>query len=101
MEKLIADILFVDQGLVITLKFLISGLFIGLVINIILSILQYNKITNFIITSYISFFIGTPLMLQLDLIYFTAPNIIGIKPNVLTAGIISFDVNSSVYILIL
>jgi len=98
MEQLIKDILFIGQGLGLTLKLLIGGLFIGVLLGIILSILQYNKIANFIITRYVSLLRGTPLILQLSLIYFTAPTIIGIKLDVLTAGIIAFGVNSSAYI---
>jgi polar amino acid transport system permease protein len=98
MQQLIKDVLFVGQGLALTLKLLISGLLIGLLLGIILSVLQYNKISNFIITRYISLLRGTPLMLQLSLIYFTTPTIIGIKLDVLTAGIIAFGVNSSAYI---
>ena len=98
MEQLIKDILFIGQGLALTLKLLIGGLFIGVLLGIILSILQYNKIANFIITRYVSLLRGTPLILQLSLIYFTAPTIIGIKLDVLTAGIIAFGVNSSAYI---
>lgn len=98
MEQLIKDILFIGQGLVLTLKLLIGGLLIGVMLGIILSILQYNKIANFIVARYISLLRGTPLILQLSLIYFTAPTIIGIKLNVLTAGIIAFGVNSSAYI---
>ncbi len=98
MEQLIKDVLFIGQGLVLTLKLLIGGLSIGLTLGIILSILQYNKIANCIIAKYVSLLRGTPLILQLSLIYFTAPTIIGIKLDVLTAGIIAFGVNSSAYI---
>lgn len=98
MEQLIKDALFIGQGLALTLKLLIGGLFIGVLLGIILSILQYNKMANFMITRYISLLRGTPLILQLSLIYFTAPTIIGIKLDVLTAGIIAFGVNSSAYI---
>ena len=100
MEKLIKYILFIDQGLVLKLKLLIDGLFVVVLLFIIPSILQYNKIANFIITRHISLLRGMPLILQLSLIYFTAPNIIGIKLDVLTAGITAFGVNSSAYIAI-
>ena len=98
MEQLIKDILFIGQGLALTLKLLIGGLFIGGLLGIILSILQYNKIASFIIARYVSLIRGTPLILQLSLIYFAAPTIIGIKLDVITAGIIGFGVNSSAYI---
>ncbi len=98
MEQLIKDILFIGQGLSLTLQLLIGGLFIGVAFGAMLSILQYNKIADFIIAKYISLLRGTPLMLQLSLIYFTAPTLVGIKIDVLTAGIIAFGVNSSAYI---
>ncbi len=98
MEQLIKDILFIGDGIYLTLKLLIGGLFIGISLGMILSILQHNKISHFFIARYISLIRGTPLILQLSLIYFTTPNIMGIKLNVLTAGIIAFGINSSAYI---
>ena len=63
-----------------------------------MSILRYNNICSFIIARWISLFRGTPLILQLSLIYFTAPSIVGIKLGVIQAGIIAFGFNSSAYI---
>lgn len=41
---------------------------------------------------------GTPVILQLSFIYFAVPALIGIKANIMVAGLITFGLNSSAYI---
>ena len=98
MEKIFQDFLFIGQGLGLTLQLLFGGLSMGIIIGLILSILQYNKISCFFISRYISFFRGTPLILQLSFIYFTSPSLFGIKCSIVVAGILSFGLNSAAYI---
>lgn len=98
MDSIIADALFIGQGLTLTLGLLICSLLIGMILGTILSIMRYNNIASFAIKIWVSVLRGTPLLLQLSLIYFTAPGLLGIKVNVLTAGIIAFGINSSAYI---
>ena len=60
------------SGAVITLQLLVSSMFFGLIIGLIFAILRTNK--NPIITKfaygYSYFFRGTPLLVQLYLIYY-------------------------------
>ena len=98
MGKLILDILFIGSGIFLTLGLLLGGLILGTILGVTMSILRYNNICSFIIARWISLFRGTPLILQLSLIYFTAPSIVGIKLGVIQAGIIAFGFNSSAYI---
>ncbi len=98
MGQLTYDILFIGSGVFLTLGLLFGGLILGTILGVTISILRYNNICSFIISRWISLFRGTPLILQLSLIYFTAPSIIGIKLSVIQAGIIAFGFNSSAYI---
>ncbi len=82
MDKLISYILFIGTGITLTLGLLIGGLLLGLTLGITLSVLRYNKVGAGVINALISILRGTPLILQLSFVYFSAPNIIGIRLNI-------------------
>ena len=98
MAELISYIFFIGQGAILTFKLLVGGLILGIIFGLILTMLRYNYIATFIINRLISILRGTPLILQLSFVYFTAPAIIGIKLTILVAGILTFGLNSSAYI---
>lgn len=98
MEPIISNILFVGKGVGVTLQLLLGGLVIGLALGIPLSVLRYGGIATRLINAYVSILRGTPLLLQLSIVYFTTPGLIGIKLDILTAGILTFGLNSSAYI---
>lgn len=98
MESITSYILFIGTGIALTLQLLIGGLLIGTSLGTLLSILRYKKMGTMVIHRMISILRGTPLILQLSLIYFAAPSILGIKLSILTAGIITFGLNSAAYI---
>jgi polar amino acid transport system permease protein len=98
MAELTQQLLFVGTGTILTLQLLIGGLSIGLLLGTLLSVLRYNGIASMLITQLVSVFRGTPLLLQLSFIYYVAPTFLGVKLTVITAGIISFGLNSSAYI---
>ena len=98
MEELSSHILFIGQGIFLTLKLLGGGLMIGIILGVCLSILRYNQIATSLINRWVSILRGTPLILQLSIVYFTMPGLIGIKLNVISAGILTFGLNSSAYI---
>ena len=98
MEELSSHILFIGQGIFLTIKLLAGGLIIGIILGVFLSILRYNQIATSLINRWVSILRGTPLILQLSIVYFTMPGLIGIKLNVISAGILTFGLNSSAYI---
>lgn len=98
MDKLISYIFFIGSGVAFTLGLLIGGLLLGLTLGITLSVLRYNKVCAGLINLVISIVRGTPLILQLSLVYFSAPSLIGIRLDILSAGILTFGFNSSAYI---
>lgn len=93
-----ANLLFIASGILLTLQLLIGGLLIGLVLGTFFAILRYKKILVPVVNRVISILRGTPLILQLSFIYFTTPTILGIKLSVLSAGIVTFGLNSAAYI---
>jgi polar amino acid transport system permease protein len=92
------DIIYILGGINVTLKLLTGGMFIGLIGGIFISILRYMKIGVFILNSFVSILRGTPLILQISFVYFTAPAIFDTKLSIISSGILTFGLNSSAYI---
>lgn len=95
---IISGILFISRGIILTLKLLVGGITIGILLGTMISILRYNNIGVYLINRFISIIRGTPLILQLALVYFSIPTLININVGVTEAGIITFGLNSSAYI---
>ena len=97
MEALSISILFVGKGLALTLELLIGSIVVGFVLGTVWAICRYQSIAKGLINQFISVMRGTPLILQLSLIYFSAPTLTGLHLSILVAGIITFGLNSSAY----
>ncbi|KTD09205.1 transporter subunit: permease component of ABC superfamily transporter [Legionella gratiana] len=98
MAELNQDILYIGEGILVTLTLLFGGLLIGTVLGTLLALLRYQGIMKPLINGFISIMRGTPVILQLSFIYFAVPALIGIKANIMVAGLITFGLNSSAYI---
>lgn len=98
MEQLMQHILFIGAGAALTLQLLLGGIGIGLSLALLFSVLRHKGIGTFFINSFISVIRGTPLILQLSLVYFSVPGLLGFKLSVLGAGLLTFGLNSSAYI---
>ena len=98
MTEFIQNVLYIGEGILLTLTLLSGGILIGMFFGMIFAILRYKGIAHLIIHRFISIIRGTPLILQLSFIYFAVPNLLGIKTSILVAGIITFGLNSSAYI---
>lgn len=95
-----SSIYFIMQGMLVTLKYSIVSVLLGLIIGTLLAICKISKsyalrlFANF----YTSVFRGTPLLIQLSIIYFGLPSLIGIKLGLFAAGTIAFSLNSGAYV---
>ncbi|CDZ77979.1 Arginine transport system permease protein ArtQ [Legionella massiliensis] len=98
MEELKQNLTYIGQGTVLTLELMAGGMLIGLILGTILAVLRHKGFAKTVINRFISIMRGTPLILQLSFIYFAAPALIGLKANILVAGILTFGLNSSAYI---
>ncbi|KTC90104.1 amino acid ABC transporter permease [Fluoribacter dumoffii] len=98
MEELKQNILYIGEGTLVTLILLLGGLCIGTLLGTVLALLRYQGIMKPLINSFISVMRGTPVILQLSFIYFAVPALIGMKANILMAGLLTFGLNSSAYI---
>jgi polar amino acid transport system permease protein len=98
MEELNQNILYIGEGILVTLTLLLGSLLIGILLGTLLALLRYQGIMNAFINGFISIMRGTPVILQLSFIYFAVPGLIGLKANIMVAGLITFGLNSSAYI---
>lgn len=98
MTDSIQHILFIGTGLYITLQILLGSILMGLIMGTLIAILRYKSVFRSLIKHYISFIRGTPVILQLSFIYFSVPTLTGFKLSIVSAGILSFGINSSAYI---
>ena len=102
--KLILDLLpsayFIFQGILVTLKYSIISVFFGLILGIFIAIckITHNSIIQTLANFYTSIFRGTPLLIQLSIIYYGLPSIFDIKISVFTGGVIAFSLNSAAYV---
>ena len=91
---------FIIQGVGVTLQYSLISVFFGLVIGIVLASLKVsnNHWGRLFANAYTSVFRGTPLLIQLSIIYFGLPSLISLKLSMFVAGVISFSLNSGAYI---
>ncbi|MEH7886851.1 amino acid ABC transporter permease [Bacillus sp. JJ1609] len=91
---------YILKGIGVTLKIVLVAGLLGFAFGIILAIFKISssKALNWFADLYTSIFRGTPLILQLMIIYYGAPQIIGFEIAAYTAAVISFSLNSGAYI---
>ena len=95
---LVEQILFIGQGVLVTLKYTLGALGIGLSLGIILAIGRRQVLLRWMIDSFVSVLRGTPLLLQLSFFYYAVPGLLGIRLDVWHAGLIAFGLNSAAYV---
>lgn len=88
------------NGLIISLKFTLLSAVAGVTLGTILALIKVSKIKVLQIFAniYTSVFRGTPLLVQLFLVYFATPQLIGYKIPTLNAAVITFGLNSAAYV---
>jgi His/Glu/Gln/Arg/opine family amino acid ABC transporter permease subunit len=72
----------------------------GFMIGSILALMKLSSYKTLEILSkvYISIFRGTPLLVQLSLIYFALPQLVGYQITAFEAGVFAFSLNSGAYV---
>lgn len=99
-ERIWPSIPYILEGIPITLAYTGVSVCLGLVWGTLLAFCKVGHIAplKWFATFYTSVFRGTPLLLQLSLIYFASPELIGYKISIWEAGILTFTLNSGAYI---
>jgi His/Glu/Gln/Arg/opine family amino acid ABC transporter permease subunit len=99
-SEILSCLPYILEGIPTTLFYAFCSFFIGGILGCALAFArQLNiRIISRIISIYVSIFRGTPLMLQLGIIYYGSYTIFGNGLEIWQAGILSFSLNSSAYI---
>jgi polar amino acid transport system permease protein len=98
MNEFLYNAIFIASGIFITLQLLFGAIIIGSILGLCFAILRYKNIASFIINRFISIIRGTPMILQLSFVYFSLPLLLNIRLSIVSAGILTFGLNSSAYI---
>ncbi len=90
------------KGSLLTLAISLSSISIGLLIGFFIGIFNSKylniKFLSFVCRCYVSLIRGTPLFIQILIIYFGLPSIIGYDLSPFSAGVIALGLNSSAYL---
>ncbi|MCM2535812.1 amino acid ABC transporter permease [Neobacillus pocheonensis] len=99
-NQIVPYIPFILQGILVTLQFTILSTIIGFILGIVLSLIKISTIKplKWLGVFYTSIFRGTPLILQIALIYYAIPQLTGYDIPALQAGVIAFALNSAAYV---
>ena len=88
------------EAVAITLKVGIGGFILTIILSIIVGSLRTRKLckaVHFLLAAYVEFFRGTPLLVQLFIVYYGLPSF-GIKIGPMTASIVTMGLNSGAYL---
>ncbi|MFC0558135.1 amino acid ABC transporter permease [Halalkalibacter alkalisediminis] len=98
-SQIVPHIPFLLQGIGVTLQFVSAALVLGLILGVILSIFKIGRfrVLRWFADAYTSVFRGTPLILQLSIIYFGIPQF-GFDISAYVAGVLAFGLNSAAYV---
>lgn len=99
-SQIVPYIPFILKGIWVTLKFVVVAIIFGFVLGTILALLKISRVKalNWLADIYTSIFRGTPLILQLMLIYFAVPQLTGYDIDPFLSSILAFGLNSSAYV---
>jgi len=91
---------YIMKGVGVTLLFTLVSALLGLILGSILSLFKISGIKPLMwfATGYTSIFRGTPLLVQLTLIYYATPQLTGYDIPALLAAGLAFGLNSAAYL---
>ncbi|MBR0655124.1 amino acid ABC transporter permease [Plastoroseomonas arctica] len=86
-------------GIVMTLKVSVVACVLGLVLGLAagLASLSSSRVLRFLVRAYVDFIRGTPLLIQIFLVFFALP-VVGVRLPEFWAGVAALAINSGAYI---
>ncbi len=98
--RLSPEIPYILKGIMVTLKYAGLSMVLGLIWGGVLSILKVSnsRFWKEVANAYTAVFRGTPLIVQLALIYYATPQLFGYKISAFEAGVLAFSLNSGAYV---
>jgi polar amino acid transport system permease protein len=90
------------RGCLTTIFISAVGIFFGFLFGLVVGVLDSNRIRNKwlspFLRCYVAIFRGTPLFVQLLIVYFALPEVLGLQLSPIAAGIITLGLNSTAYL---
>jgi cystine transport system permease protein len=86
-------------GAVLTMKFAVASMVLGLLLGLVVAITRIgsNRVLSAVAQGYVSLMRGTPLLVQMFVIYYGLPDI-GIALDPTSAGILTLTLNAGAYL---
>ncbi|MBR0605910.1 amino acid ABC transporter permease [Bacillus safensis] len=99
-KDVIPQMPFILEGLKVTLSIVVVSLLVGFILGILLTLCKISvfKPLIWLADFYTSIFRGTPLVLQLLIIYFGLPQLLGFQIDQYWAAVAAFSLNSAAYV---
>jgi His/Glu/Gln/Arg/opine family amino acid ABC transporter permease subunit len=99
-DLILPSIPYIIGGVGVTLQYTLVSICGGLILGSILALFKISgsSFLRGVANAYTSIFRGTPLLLQLGIVYFALPNVLGVTLPPFVAGILTFSLNSGAYI---
>lgn len=91
---------FILKGIGATLKFVSVSILVGFILGTALAMLKItsNPFLKWLADAYTSIFRGTPLILQLMIIYYAVPQLLQYDISAFVSAILAFGLNSAAYV---
>ncbi|KGX87096.1 amino acid ABC transporter permease [Pontibacillus marinus] len=98
--QIVPYIPFMLEGIWVTLGFVSVSIIFGFILGTLIALIKISRIKFMVglADAYTSVFRGTPLILQLMIIYFAIPQLTGYNIPPFFAAVLAFGLNSSAYI---
>lgn len=99
-EGIMPSIPYILGGIGDTLTIVTSAIILGFILGTLLSLLKISKVKvlGFLADAYTSIFRGTPLILQLTILYFGIPQLTGYQITPYLSAVLALGLNSSAYV---
>jgi polar amino acid transport system permease protein len=96
----IAQVHFIVSGVTVCLQYTLAAICFGCILGLLLACLRLSNKAwlQWLAKIYVSVFRGTPLLVQLSFVYYALPLLVECKISALSAGIITFSLNSAAYV---
>ncbi|CAM4044390.1 arginine ABC transporter permease [Bacillus manliponensis] len=98
-SQIMPSVPYILKGLEVTLKIVLASAVLGFILGTLLALCKITriKVLNVLADFYTSIFRGTPLVLQLIMIYYGVPQLIGYEIQPFVAAVLAFSLNSGAY----
>ncbi|WP_440895085.1 amino acid ABC transporter permease [Amphibacillus sp. Q70] len=99
-SQIVPYIPFILKGIWVTLQFVIISILVGFLLGTLLALFKISSIKplKWFADGYTSIFRGTPLILQLMLIYYAVPQLFDYDISAFLSAVLAFGLNSAAYV---